>query len=38
MVVDPPGNDAGRIPGAAVLLLPAILLAVRRATRKAFGH
>jgi hypothetical protein len=38
MVVDPPGYDAGRIPGAAVLLLPAILLAVRRATRKAFGH
>ena len=38
MVGDPRDYDAGRIPGAAVLLLPAILLAVRRATRKAFGR
>lgn len=38
MVGNPRDYDAGRIPGAAVLLLPAILLAVRRATRKAFGR
>jgi hypothetical protein len=38
MVGDPRDYAAGRIPGAAVLLLPAILLAVRRATRKAFGR
>jgi hypothetical protein len=38
MVDDPRGYDAGRIPGAAVLLLPAALLALRRATRKAFGR
>jgi hypothetical protein len=38
MVGDPQGYDAGRIPGAVVLLLPAILLAVRRAARKAFGR
>jgi hypothetical protein len=38
MVGNPRDDDAGRIPGAAVLLLPAILLAVRRATRKAFGR
>jgi hypothetical protein len=31
------GHDAGRIPGAAVLLLPAALLALRRAARKAFA-
>jgi len=37
MVDDPRRDEAGRIPGAAVLLLPAILLALRRATRKAFG-
>jgi hypothetical protein len=29
-------DEAGRIPGAAVLLLPAALLALRRAARKAF--
>jgi hypothetical protein len=31
-------GEAGRIPGAAVLLLPAVLLALRRAARKAFGR
>jgi hypothetical protein len=36
-VDDPRRGEAGRIPGAAVLLLPAALLALRRATRKAFG-
>jgi len=36
MVDDPRDGEAGRIPGAAVLLLPAALLALRRATRKAF--
>jgi hypothetical protein len=36
MVDDPRGGETGRIPGAAVLLLPAALLALRRATRKAF--
>jgi len=30
-------GEAGRIPGAAVLLLPAALLALRRVGRKAFG-
>jgi len=38
MVDDPRRGEAGRIPGAAVLLLPAILLALRRATRKTFGR
>jgi hypothetical protein len=38
MVDDPRDGEAGRIPGAAVLLLPAALLALRRATRKAFGR
>jgi hypothetical protein len=38
MVVEPRDGEAGRIPGAAVLLLPAALLALRRATRKAFGR
>ena len=38
MVDDPRGGEAGRIPGAAVLLLPAALLALRRATRKAFAR
>ena len=38
MVSDPHGDDSGRIPGAAVLLLPAVLLALRRAARKAFGR
>jgi len=37
MVDDPRDYDAGRIPGAAVLLLPAALLALRRAARKAFA-
>ena len=38
MVDDPRRGEAGRIPGAAALLLPAALLALRRATRKAFGR
>ena len=38
IVDDPRRGEAGRIPGAAVLLLPAALLALRRATRKAFGR
>ncbi len=38
MVDEPRGGEAGRVPGAAVLLLPAALLALRRATRKAFGR
>jgi len=38
MVDDPRGYDAGRIPSAAALLLPAALLALRRAARKAFGR
>ena len=38
MAGDPRRGEAGRIPGAAVLLLPAVLLAVRRAARKAFGR
>ncbi|MFZ2223324.1 MAG: hypothetical protein WAV26_01410 [Candidatus Deferrimicrobium sp.] len=37
MVDDPRSDEGGRIPGAAVLLLPAFLLALRRAVRKAFG-
>ena len=37
MVADPRRGEAGRIPGAAVLLLPAALLALRRAARKAFA-
>jgi hypothetical protein len=37
IVSDPRRGEAGRIPGAAVLLLPAALLALRRAARKAFG-
>jgi hypothetical protein len=37
MVDDPRRGEAGRTPGAAVLLLPAALLALRRAARKAFG-
>jgi hypothetical protein len=37
MAGDPRRGEAGRIPGAAVLLLPAALLALRRAARKAFG-
>jgi len=38
MVDDPRGGESGRIPGAAVLLLPAVLLALRRVTRKAFAR
>ena len=38
MVGDPRRGEAGRIPGAAVLLLPAALLALRRAARKAFAR
>jgi len=38
MVDDPRDGEAGRIPGAAVLLLPAALLALRRAARKAFAR
>jgi hypothetical protein len=38
MVGDPRDYDAGRIPGVAVLLLPAALLALRRAARKAFAR
>ena len=38
MVGDPRLGEAGRIPGAAVLLLPAALLALRRAIRKAFAR
>ena len=38
MVDDPRRGESGRIPGAAVLLLPAVLLALRRATRKAFAR
>lgn len=38
MVDDPRRGEAGRIPGAAVLLLPAALLALRRAARKAFAR
>ncbi|HEX7519617.1 MAG TPA: hypothetical protein VF325_04985 [Candidatus Deferrimicrobium sp.] len=37
MVDDPSRGESGRIPGAAVLLLPAVLLALRRAARKAFA-
>jgi len=36
MVGDPRRGEAGRIPGSAVLLLPALLLALRKAARKAF--
>ena len=38
MVGDPRRGEAERIPGAAVLLLPAALLALRRAARKAFAR
>ena len=38
MVADPRRGAADRVPGAAVLLLPAALLALRRAARKAFGR
>lgn len=37
MVGDPRRGEADRIPGAAMLLLPAVLLALRRAARKALG-
>ena len=38
MVDDPRGGEAGRIPGAAVLLLPAALLALRKGIRKAIAR
>jgi hypothetical protein len=38
MVDDPRRGEAGRVPGAAVLLLPAALLALRRTARKAFAR
>ena len=38
MVADPRGGEAGRIPGAAVLLLPAALLALRKGIRKAIAR
>lgn len=38
MVGDPRRGEAGRIPGTAVLLLPAVLLALRKAARKAFAR
>jgi hypothetical protein len=38
MVDDPRDGETNRIPGAAVLLLPAALLALRRAARKAFAR
>jgi len=38
MVDDPRGGETGRIPGAAVLLLPAVLLALRKRIRKAFAR
>jgi hypothetical protein len=38
MVADPRRGEADRAPGAAVLLLPAAFLALRRAARKAFGR
>jgi hypothetical protein len=37
MVGNPRRGEAGRIPGTAMLLLPAVLLALRRAVRKAFA-
>jgi len=38
IVGDPRRGEAERIPGAAVLLLPAVLLALRRAARKAVAR
>ncbi len=38
VVGDPRRGEAERIPGTAVLLLPAVFLALRRAARKAFGR
>ncbi|MBE0604725.1 MAG: hypothetical protein IH610_00375 [Deltaproteobacteria bacterium] len=38
VVHDPRRGEAGRIPGAVALLLPAIFLALRRAARKAFAR
>ena len=38
MLGDPRLGETGRIPGTAVLLLPAVLLALRRAIRKAFAR
>jgi hypothetical protein len=38
MVDDPRRGEAGRIPGVAILLLPAALLALRKAARKAVAR
>lgn len=38
IVGDPGRGGAGRVPGAAVLFLPALLLLIRRAARKAFAR
>jgi hypothetical protein len=38
MVDNPRDGETGRVPGAAVLLLPAALLALRRTARKAFAR
>jgi hypothetical protein len=38
MAGDPRRGETGRIPGAAVLLLPAVLLALRKGLRKAFAR
>lgn len=38
MVRDPRRGEEGRIPGAAVLMIPAAILALRRTIRKAFGR
>jgi hypothetical protein len=38
MVDDPRRGEAGRIPGIAVLFLPAALLALRKVTRKAVAR
>jgi hypothetical protein len=38
MVDDPRRGEAGRIPGVAILLFPAALLALRKAARKAVAR
>jgi len=38
IVADPRRGEAGRIPGTVVLLLPALLLALRKAVRKAVAR
>ena len=38
VVAEPRRGEAGRIPGAFVLFLPAALLALRRIARKALGR